>query len=165
MKDKKQLIARIVMTALSAAQIWFIFSNSLQTADDSSVRSGRLLTWLNRLLCSLRIDIVMTEHFIRKAAHFTEYTVLGVLLCVTLVLYLNKRLKAFSAALIAGAAVAACDELLQRFSDGRSGQLSDVLLDIGGVLCGAAVVIGIVSLTVRKRKKSMDNDKKEGYET
>ena len=56
MKDKRLLIARIVMTVLSVGAVCFIFGNSLMNADDSSELSEGVLEMLNRWLCSLRMD-------------------------------------------------------------------------------------------------------------
>lgn len=153
MKNKKLLISRIVMTVLSAAAVIFIFLRSMQSAEDSSQESGWLLGMINRFLCSLHIDIVLTDHFIRKAAHFTEYTILGGLFGVTMYLYMQKRAAAMLTALFAGIAVAVCDELIQRSYEGRSGQFSDVILDSSGVIFGALIVIGVISLIIVRRKK------------
>ena len=152
MKDKKLWAARIVMTVLSVAVVAFIFFRSMQNADTSEQESGTFVNLINRLLCSLRIDYVVSDHMIRKTAHFTEYTVLGVFLCVTMSLYLHKRAAALFGALGAGIVVAVCDELIQLSSAGRSCQLSDVLLDSSGVLCGALIVFGVIWLITRRKK-------------
>lgn len=148
------------MTVLSIAAVAFIFLRSMQSAEDSSQESGSLLEVINSLLSSLHIDVVMSEHFLRKAAHFTEYSILGVLFGVTSYLYMYKRAVSFLTTLIAGIAVAVCDELIQRAYEGRSAQFSDVLLDSSGVLFGGLIVTGIISLLiVRKRKAAYVNTK------
>lgn len=64
---------------------------------------------------------------LRKAAHLTEYAVLGALLA---------RALPELAALGAGIAYAATDELHQYFVPGRHGSLLDVGIDATGVLAG-----------------------------
>lgn len=153
MKNKKLTAARIVMTALSAAEIAFIFLRSMQSADSSSQESGSLLMLLNQILCSLHIDWEITSHLIRKAAHFAEYSLLGILLCVTMYLYWQKRVRALLSAIAAGAAVAVCDELIQQFYEGRSCEFGDMLLDTAGVLVGALIVTGVISIILKKIKR------------
>lgn len=153
MKDKKLIAARVIMTVLTVSAVAFIFFNSMQTADESSVRSGRLLAMINRFLCSMQIDFQITDHIVRKTAHFVEYSLLGILLCVTMYLYLSKRLRSLLLAVISGAAVAVCDELIQTASDGRSCQVSDMVLDSCGVACGALIVVAVISLIIKRKEK------------
>lgn len=157
MKNKELTAARIVMTALSAAEIVFIFLRSMQSADASSQESGSLLMLLNQILCSLHIDWEITSHFIRKAAHFIEYLLLGLLLCVTLYLYWQKRVRAMLSAIAAGAVVAVCDELIQQFYEGRSCEFGDMLLDTAGVLVGVLIVTGVVSIILKKSEKAKES--------
>ena len=73
-------------------------------------------------------------HFytIRKLAHLTEFTALGMVLTGLT----GRGLPA----LLLGAAAGAVDECLQLFSPGRSAQVSDVLLDTLGVFVGILAV-------------------------
>lgn len=85
---------------------------------------------------------------IRKIAHFTEYTVLGALI----ILSLNQNRSWYINVVISwiiGTTYACTDELHQRFVKGRSCQITDVMLDSGGVLFGAFILICIVALYVR----------------
>jgi len=65
---------------------------------------------------------------LRKLAHATEFAVLGGLLL--------RALRDERAALAAGFAYAASDELHQHFVDGRVGSPVDVLIDTAGVAIG-----------------------------
>ena len=49
----------------------FIFSRSMQTGSESSEASGRLTALLQAIL-----GIPVSEHFVRKLAHFGEYMIL-----------------------------------------------------------------------------------------
>lgn len=155
MKDKKLLTARIVLTALSVSAVCFIFGNSLMNAEESSELSGDVIEFINWILCSLNINIPLDENVLRKAAHFTEFTVLGVLLSVTVYLYVHKRLRSFLTALPIGAVVAVCDELIQTISEGRSCEVRDMLIDISGVLTGALIVMLIITLRIRGKNKKL----------
>lgn len=158
MKDKRLLIARIVMTVLSAGAVCFIFGNSLMNAEDSSEFSEGVLEMLNRLLCSLRIDFELDSFTVRKAAHFTEFALLGALLCSTAYLYLFKRLRSALIAMTLGALTAVCDELIQTMSEGRACQISDMLIDTSGVLTGTLIVLLMVTLIIRIKKNKVKTE-------
>jgi VanZ like family len=68
---------------------------------------------------------------LRKAAHVTEYAVLGALLVRAM-----RELPAF----VAGVAYAVTDELHQTVVAGRAGALLDVAVDAAGVLLGILVL-------------------------
>ena len=101
---------------------------------------------------------------VRKAAHVFEYAVLGALLTL-LLLEISKRRSRLtgvryspavplSAAVIIGLIYAATDEAHQIFT-GRSSKLSDVLIDLAGVMAGAAA-----AWLLSRAFSSLRNDKK-----
>lgn len=94
------------------------------------------------------------DYPIRKGAHFTEYAILGILLYLDFLLC--TRLKSslrFFLAFLSGTAYAGTDEFHQLFVPGRSGQLTDVMLDSSGVLCGCLLAALIVIFVQRRRVK------------
>lgn len=157
MKDKKRIAARVIMTVLTVAAIAAIFYNSSLDALESTEQSSPLTDWINGILARLPIPFGVTENFVRKAAHFTEYAILGVMLSVTYHLYLRKRKSVLLAALPTGAGVAICDELIQLIPAGRSAQVSDVLLDCCGILFGTLIVIAFISIIEIKHRKKNKN--------
>lgn len=80
------------------------------------------------------------DHAVRKTAHFAEYAILGFLL--TGAASLGNGWKSFLQPGFTGALYAASDEFHQLFVPGRSGQISDVLLDSAGVCFG--VLLGML---------------------
>ena len=61
--------------------ILFIYSNSMRPAVQSSAESGRILRFLQKLAAESGVAVPwLTEHIVRKCAHFIEYTGLGMLL-------------------------------------------------------------------------------------
>ena len=115
MKDKKNLTARVILTVLTIAAIGMIFYNSSLSAVESTEQSSPLTDWINSILATFPIPFRVTENFIRKMAHFSEYTVLGLLLSTTVYQYRKDRKKTLLTALSIGALVAVCDELIQIF--------------------------------------------------
>ncbi len=89
----------------------------------------------------------MTDHIVRKLAHFTEYTVLGLLMGANVGaltaqigsrMHISRRISFFcwSYGLLLTMAAALIDESIQIFSPGRSPQVTDVLLDTAGSVVG-----------------------------
>lgn len=156
MKDKKMMAARVIMTVLTVAAIAAIFYNSSLDASESTEQSSPLTEWINSVLATFPLPISVTENFVRKAAHFTEYSVLGTMMSVTSYLYLRKKSKVLLTVLPAGAVVAVCDELIQLFPIGRSCQVSDMILDFCGVVFATWIVIAFISLLELKRSKQKD---------
>ena len=106
-------------------------ANGIEIPVASSAESGWVLEWLRGVLPW--IDM----HIVRKAAHFAEFFLLGLLLWGDGYFLLGGRTLPM---LAAGLAAAALDEGIQTAVPGRSGQLRDVLLDFAGV-CAAFLVL------------------------
>lgn len=129
---------------LLVAWLLFIFGHSMVPAQISSEESGTLLVLLLDLADGLGIDAGwLTEHILRKMAHFTEYGVYGVLLWINSKNGRRERRysragwqeKVFPLALaVIGAPF--LDETIQLFTPGRSGRVEDVWLDMAGCLTG-----------------------------
>ena len=125
-----------------------IFSFSLQPADTSSQLSLGVGHWLIELLPEAFADklpsmpqeqLEFLHTLLRKAGHFSEYLILGMLSMFT-VLQTELRHKKW-VALGFCLLVASVDETIQLFVSGRSGQVSDVVLDCVGALCGIVVLM------------------------
>ena len=158
MKDKKNLTARVILTVLTIAAIGMIFYNSSLSAVESTEQSSPLTDWINGILAGFPIPFSVTENFIRKLAHFAEYSFLGALLSVTYYVHLRKIKTALIATLITGAVVATIDEIIQLFPAGRSCQVSDILLDCCGVAFAAAIVMLIIRAIKNKRRKKLSKE-------
>ncbi len=85
-------------------------------------------------------DPSIRSFVVRKAGHFTEYCILGVLAATT-----GAGLPQAATGLL----VPSADETIQLFVPGRSGQLSDVCLDVCGFTCGFVVARLVVKLRRR----------------
>lgn len=72
---------RIIMFVLTASVIAFAFIHSSMPSVESAQESESVLDFVTVILKFFGIDPNLSDHIIRKIAHFTEYTVLGALLC------------------------------------------------------------------------------------
>lgn len=128
------------LTLLSVFWIAVIFSFSLQSGDESGKLSSGIVAWFVGLFFPEDFAHIELVHFlVRKAAHFTEYFILGVLLSLTVREAKWKRI--LLAPWLMGTCVACCDETIQLFSDGRAGQITDVMIDSSGVFTGCVILM------------------------
>ena len=139
----KKLVRFSVLTVL---WVMVIFSFSLQNGEESGQLSGGIVAWIIEVFLPSDFAYVdLLGMLVRKAAHFTEYFILGILTSLTVCE--TRCTRTMLAAWIIGTLVACCDETIQLFSDGRAGQITDVMLDSSGVLCGCI----LLHLVLRKR--------------
>ena len=150
---------RQFLICLGAVLLWitFIFCHSLQPAAVSSSKSTYVLTLFQRFF-----PFGFTEHFIRKMAHFTEFGVLGVLSGALFCGCCQRLRTVFLFSVMTGMSTALCDETIQLFVDGRSGQISDVWIDVAGTAAGAVLALSIRAVWRRRefirRGKRHDQD-------
>lgn len=131
------------------AVLIFIFGSSLQNANVSGEDSRNFFDVLKKFFSYIPF---FTHAFLRKAAHFTEYALLGVHLALFPSVFGQRKCREYFFSFGGGVCVAAMDESLQILVPGRYGSGWDVLLDSGGVLFGMTLVI-LVSLVRLKRRK------------
>ena len=131
---------RWVLGILIALTLAFIWSNSMQSRAVSGGMSGSLKTWLEQLL-----HTEISEFLLRKAAHFSEYGLLG----VEFSLLLGRNLLDFP---LIGMLCAVTDETIQIFS-GRGSLVSDVWIDAAGFSTGFFLTV-LLFLFVNHCKKA-----------
>ena len=146
-KTSPWLIAfRIIFTAALIACILFIFHNSLETGTESSARSQAVMVMVNNFLAKLHLG-PLSEHLIRKLAHFSEFALEGFLLMLCIRVYTKHFVRHMSWPLLGGMTTALMDETIQlRIS--RTSSVVDVWIDMSGVVAGLLVAL-IILLIVR----------------
>ncbi|MDR0844591.1 MAG: VanZ family protein [Tannerella sp.] len=140
---------RALFTLLLLACIVFIFANSSEIESVSSSKSQLVTQWLNRLMKQWGIGFVFTEFLVRKLAHFSEYTLLGFWLILTLRIYTKRMMAHIAWPLFLGLLTAVSDELYQMFVPGRGSRILDVAIDFGGVVCG--LLCGYIALLLVRK--------------
>ena len=135
---------RIILGILIILWLCLIWGHSLQPAVVSEEESGRFLQILGKVFPFL-LTSDMGMFIVRKSAHFTEYMILGILLCMEFSTYLYGVLKRFSIPALVGLLVAFLDETIQLFVEGRSGEVRDMWIDLAGVALGTLIVLAIVN--------------------
>lgn len=147
-KTSPWLIAfRVFFTIALIACIAFIFRNSLESGALSSARSQAIMQKINEILSVVNLG-PLSEHTVRKLAHFAEFTLEGFLLMLCLRVYTNRFVRHISWPLLGGMTTALLDETIQRFIPNRTSQVTDVWIDMAGVVFGALIAL-ILLLIVR----------------
>lgn len=115
-----------------------IFYNSSLPAPDSDETSYffvHLIAGLNAFL-DKPVPLPVLNHYIRKTAHFFEFFVQAVLLCNVFQAARTDRKNSHGYILLLSLMTAVIDEYIQLFSPGRSGQVTDIILDFSGGFTG-----------------------------
>lgn len=150
---------RIIFTIALVWCILFIFHNSLETSSISSARSHEVMQKINAILAHLNIG-PLSEHVVRKLAHFSEFTLEGFLLMLCLRVYTRRFVRHVSWPMLGGMATALLDETIQLYVPGRTSSVRDVWIDFGGVIAGLFVALllllivrGLTSFHAMKKRK------------
>ena len=164
---RRRWLLRILATAAVLAWMIFIFLMSADDSEQSSKKSEVVvdavvevavnvkLTTREKVTPSVRKTI---GFYVRKAAHATEYAVLGALLVLALAAWGLQRLAARAAiALPVAAAYAASDEYHQLSVSGRSGEWRDVLIDICGAAAGVLLTLLVMRIVRQNYRKKLQN--------
>lgn len=125
--------------------------------NESQTESDSVFLIFDRILTFLHLPNLFNEGTIRKLAHFVEFSFLGFFLSATVHAYSGFKNQIFKI-LFFILAVPVADEFLQYFSEGRSSQVRDVLLDFSGGLFGFFTlwVLTLIIGSVKKKKSVSD---------
>ncbi len=143
-KQRTVLLSAIILT------LAFIWGNSLLSREQSSGESAWVLQLVTPLLELFAGKGNVTEHLVRKLAHFTEFALLGLELLFWFSQKRGKKKEALLLAMAHGLFAALTDETIQLFS-GRGSQVQDVWLDFAGVTAGALTAL-LLTLLIRKKQ-------------
>jgi len=143
---------------ITLAVMLFIFIQSAMPGDMSGAESNIIVQFIAGLT---DWNEEVLSIIVRKAAHFTEYAVLGICLSInmrdlqrhkaanekpvttatvaTVANVTGITAKYLVAAWLIGTAYACTDEFHQLFVPDRAGTLTDILIDSAGVACGVLV--------------------------
>ena len=128
--NRKRIGTVLLLLAILAA-LAFIWGNSLESAVESSLKSGRVRELIEPLLELLVGQGNVTDRMVRKLAHLTEFAVLGALLLLLTAAAFRVRLQSVLNCQFFLLLAALTDETIQLFT-GRGSQVRDVWLDFAG---------------------------------
>ena len=130
-----------ILTILIAANLALIWGNSLLPGVSSEAVSGGVLAFLGQFLPVLLTEAGHT--FLRKAAHFSEFALLGLLYSGRHRLVKRETPPHL---MLFGLTVACIDETIQIFTPGRASSLIDVWIDTSGFALGLFVIVTVYAI-------------------
>ena len=151
MKEKRKILKYISVILLVLA-VLFIWGNSMKPGEESLEDSGAVKGFVDGIFEALGIDAEIGEVFVRKAGHFAEYFLLGLLACFAAWQHSLPKKPYLAAAFCS--VIAAADETIQIFVDGRNGNILDVLLDSFGAVCAFLLILLILYIKKEKNSKN-----------
>ena len=100
----------------------------------------------------IKVNTYYLSIFVRKSAHLLGYTGLAFFITLTLLSHGLKKDISFFLGVLLGIFNAIIDETVQNFTTGRTGRVSDVMIDTCGCVMGAffAILLIIAILTAVK---------------
>ena len=164
--SKKYLFFMILSIILAVAINGYIIMHSCLDAAESTKASSQVVEVAEEVVNTVRPDTITAENhdsfatFIRKAfGHFGLFAVSGVLSSLALYLSLSpyewsKHYINVVFSLALGLMMGIITETIQLAVPGRSGQVTDVLIDFSGYLLGTLILGLIIFLVLRKTNKN-----------
>lgn len=140
---RKQQLRRFLRLTLIVT-VCFIWGNSLLGKEDSASLSLGFTAWLRG------IGLPVSDHFVRKAAHFCEFGLMGVETAALFWLRSGVSCQTSANSAFACLLTAVADETIQIFS-GRGSQVQDVVLDFSGALTGILCLFVLMRLLAARR--------------
>ena len=138
----KAKIYKVITVILLIAVMVTLFVLSHQDGTESTETSG-FVTKLLSLIFSNNIP----EAIVRTFGHFSEFCALGFLM-MNCFFALKERLQPIHSILLSWG-YSWTDEIHQIFVDGRAFQISDLLVDLAGILTGSVIIATIILIYMR----------------
>lgn len=154
-------IIRAILIILLIATFVRIFAFSSQDGEKSSSVSRKVTTAVTQNVKKIQdmdskqreLTLNKIEHVIRKIAHFSIYTLVGILMMALMSTYDIAKRKQILISIFIGMMYATSDEIHQYFVPERTALFTDVLIDTTGVCLGALIVLVVLQIYIKIRKK------------
>ena len=161
---KLNIIRGILITTLIAIFVT-IFGFSNQNSETSAGLSQKVTNFVVEFVPSIKNmpekekeeAEYRIEKVIRKIAHYSIYTLVGILLMALMSTYKIKELDRIAISMIIGVIYAATDEIHQAFVPGRGPLVTDVILDSIGVLTGICIVLLVYKIICKMCRHKCKN--------
>lgn len=147
-KKKNTKNRKTILTVLIVLTLAVIWGHSMMPGDVSGEESGFVYRILKPVLDVFLPDAWVTEHLVRKIAHYSEYAVLGTEMFLY-TLWFGEESRRPANAFFCGLSVAFLDETIQIFS-GRGSAVADMWIDLAGFT--TALLIGSIVVKLRGKK-------------
>lgn len=158
-QNKTKLRIFFLIMLFTTFIVIFIFSS--QNGEDSS-RVSKIFSYnILKLFINDNIEtentITIIEPIMRKIAHFSMYTLVGIWSIALLETFNSKENKKIIISELIGFLYACSDEIHQSFVGKRSASGIDVLIDSMGVLFGILLIILFIKIYENTKNKKKNN--------
>jgi len=156
-------VVLIILLVFTFLNIFFFSNQNGQESGNLSRKITEILTknikYIQHLEENKKEEVLTKiEGVIRKIAHLSIYTVVGILLMGLISTYEIKESNRIIISFIIGALYSCTDEIHQAFIPNRSAQITDVIIDSIGVMLGILCVLLIIKIVNKILcKKSKQN--------
>lgn len=152
---------KVLFPVLTILAILFIFSNSLSSGAEAGAKRGFVVGILQKVFQFFTgKEILFTDAslaVVSKLFHVFEFFLFSFFLTTSVFLRREGFENVFWQVLLCGVFTALADEQLQMLSANRGPRLSDVYVDLAGVLIGFAVSFLIIKIFLGKKKNESDS--------
>ena len=151
-KLEKLLAVFIVLTLV------FIWGHSVMDRELSSEESGFVMRLVTPVLELIVGRGNVTEHMVRKLAHFCEFALLGAEMSLFFAGRKSRKREGLLLGMTHGLFAAFIDETIQIFS-GRGPAISDVWIDFAGVTVGGVFLLDVLIVWIHAARRHKRNKK------
>lgn len=144
----KKVLKRIILGILILLWMYIVFGFSSQNGE----MSGGLSLKLVKIFIQDESIVEMVHPIVRKLAHFSIYTLGGILIYSFVNTFNIKKKHVILITIFIGLLYAISDEFHQLFIAGRSGQVTDVLIDTLGVVFGTIICTIYTKLSLKAKE-------------
>lgn len=156
----KTTILRITFISLLIIMFFIIFGFSQQDGEKSSSVSRKVTIAVTQNVKKIQeleksqkeILLQKIEKVIRKLAHFSLYTIIGLLSMSLMSTYDLELKKKIGISIIIGLLYAAFDEIHQSFISGRTAMITDIMIDTIGVAFGILLIVFLIKSYIKVKE-------------
>ena len=152
-------IFKILFPVLAVLCMAFILTNSMQTAVKAEKKQVAVVEVVEKIATKVaKKEVHLSKEnsaSISKTGHVVEFLLFSFFLTLSL-LYEDQGKRVYEKVLLCGVFLAITDEHLQLLAKGRGSKLTDVLVDLAGIMIGFAIAKWI--LKIARRRKNARND-------
>ena len=143
--------------------IWMVivFKFSNEPADTSQLTRLNITKKIVKIISKNEITdekdelVQRVDKIVRKTAHYTLYTIGGILILIYINQYKITENKKILYSVLAGTIYACTDEIHQVFIPGRTGKITDIWIDSLGVLTGICICLLFIKIIQNNIKTKM----------
>ena len=139
----------IVMISFSSRPA-IVSAQDSRTFEESFMALRNELRENDSLISHFKLINMSPKFVVRKAAHIVLYTGLSILTVAGWV-FIEKRYRTYILTIVLCTLYACMDEFYQTFIPGRTGLVSDVLIDSIGIWLGVSLIVLYVELGCRRK--------------